>query len=185
MKNTLALAAAAALAAVSLTACGSDDADSAGHNDTDVAFAQGMIPHHAQAVEMSDILLAKDGLDPRVTDLAEEIKAAQQPEIEIMTGWLNEWDAEVPSTDMSEMDGMSSMDGMMSPEELADLEASSGDQASRLFLEQMTVHHDGAIEMAETEVEDGAYPEAVDLAENIIQTQQAEIARMEKLLGEL
>ncbi len=144
-----------------------------------------MIPHHAQAVEMSEILLATDGVDPQVADLAEQIKAAQQPEIQTMTGWLNEWDEDVPPTSTSEMGSMSSMEGMMSPEDMADLDAADGAQASRLFLEQMTEHHNGAIEMAESEVEDGAYPDAVDLAEQIIATQQAEIDTMERLLADL
>ena len=60
----------------------------ADHNGTDTMFVQGMIPHHAQAVEMSDIILTKQGIDAKVTALATKIKAAQAPEIEKMTGWL-------------------------------------------------------------------------------------------------
>lgn len=66
-------------------------AASADFNDADAMFAQKMIPHHAQAVEMSDIILAKEGVPAEVTDLATRIKAAQGPEIEKMTGWLQSW----------------------------------------------------------------------------------------------
>lgn len=145
-----------------------------------------MIPHHAQAVEMSDIVLAKDGVDPEVAQLAEEIKAAQAPEIETMTGWLEDWEEEVPpTTGMEDMEGESSMDGMMSAQDMVDLEAAPGEQASRLFLEQMTEHHTGAVDMAEQEVQDGEYADAISLAETIIETQQAEILQMEELLARM
>lgn len=172
-----------------LTSCGSDDADSTGSssgpNDTDVEFAQQMIPHHAQAVEMSDIVLAKDGLDPEVADLAEQIKAAQAPEIGTTTGWLTEWGEQVPPTiGMEDMEGMA-MNGMMSADDMADLQDADAAQAARLFLQQMTEHHTGAIDMAEQEVEAGSYPDAITLAETIIDSQQAEITQMEQLLGRL
>ncbi len=183
MNRTIPLLLAALAAAALLSACGSDD-DS--HNPTDVAFAQGMIPHHAQAIEMIDLLLAKNGVDPQVAELAEQIKAAQAPEIEAMTSWLEEWDEDVPpTTGMESMDDMSSMEGMMTEQDMGDLAAATGDEASRLFLQQMTEHHSGAIDMAEQETEDGSYPDATDLAEEIVQSQQAEIDTMNDLLARL
>ncbi|MDQ3664738.1 MAG: DUF305 domain-containing protein [Actinomycetota bacterium] len=167
-------------ATLSLTAC----AGGSEHNDADVNFAQDMIPHHAQAVEMSDLLLAKDGVDPDVADLAEQIKASQGPEIETMSGWLEDWEEDVPSTDM-DMGDMGQMDGMMSPDEMRELEDAAPADASRLFLEQMTEHHEGAIEMAGLEVEDGSSPEAIELAESIVESQQAEVERMDDLLSDL
>lgn len=68
-------------------------------------FVHMMIPHHQQAIEMSDIVLAKQGVDPQVTDLAKQIKAAQGPEIEKLQGWLNQWG-------MPGMPGTSGMPGM-------------------------------------------------------------------------
>ena len=62
-------------------------------NDQDVLFVQGMLPHHEQAVEMSDMILAKDGIDPQVVEIAQKIKDEQEPEINLMTGWLEDWDA--------------------------------------------------------------------------------------------
>lgn len=192
MKRAIPVLLAALIATVSLSACGSDDSgqtsdDTSTHNDTDVAFAQDMIPHHAQAVEMSDILLAKSGVDPNVADLATQIKQAQAPEIDTMTGWLEGWGEDVPATSgMSSMDDMEgSMDGMMSTADMRQLESATGDAAARLFLEQMTEHHSGAIAMAEQEVDAGAYPEAVALAETIIKTQQAEIDTMQGLLAQM
>lgn len=189
MKRTTTLLLATLATAATLSACGSDDTAAGGndnHNDTDVAFAQGMIPHHTQAIEMSDLVLAKDGVDPAVTKLAEQIKAAQAPELDTMIGWLEEWDEDVPpTTGMASMDDMSSMDGMMSEQDMAELEAATANEASRLFLQQMTEHHGGAIDMAEQEVDAGAYPAAITLAEDIIQSQQAEIGTMNKLLGRL
>ena len=146
----------------------------------DVMFATMMIPHHVQAIEMSDTVLEKEGVDPEVAALAERIKAAQQPEITQMEAWLDEWGA--PAAHMS---GMGHGSGMMSDEAMQALEAASGPEASRLFLEQMIVHHEGAIEMAEAELDNGQDPEAIALAEKIIADQTAEIAQMRQLLSEL
>ncbi len=93
-------------ASSSTAASTSAPASAQAHNHADVMFARHMIPHHQQAVEMSDMILAKKGIDPRVTELATQIKAAQGPEIEQMRGWLTEWGvpAEMPAMDMSGMD---------------------------------------------------------------------------------
>ena len=151
-------------------------------NDADVMFAQMMIPHHQQAVEMADMILAKDGIDEGVLTLAEEIKAAQQPEIEQLQGWLEEWGAD---SDTDSMDGMDHGGGMMSDEDMQSLDAATGADASRLFLEQMTMHHEGAITMAQDEVDNGQNADAVALAQTIVETQTAEIATMQELLAQL
>ncbi|MEG9250152.1 DUF305 domain-containing protein [Arthrobacter sp. Soc17.1.1.1] len=179
----------------------SADAVSEEHNDADVMFAQMMIPHHQQAVEMSDMMLTKDGISPEITDLATKIKDAQGPEIETMTGWLEAWgepmEPEGGSDDGSEghdmgnmgsdsdAGSMGSMGGMMSEDQMSDLESAEGTEASRLFLESMTAHHEGAIGMAQTEINDGENPEAIELAETIVDTQQAEIDQMKELLAGL
>ena len=151
-------------------------------NDADVMFAQMMIPHHQQAVEMADMILTKDGIGQGVLTLAEDIKAAQQPEIEQLQGWLDEWGADsVPGS----MAGMDHGDGMMSDEDMQTLEAATGADASRLFLEQMTMHHEGAITMAQDEVDNGQNPDAIELARTIVDTQTAEIATMQELLAQL
>lgn len=149
-------------------------------DDADVQFAQMMIPHHEQAVEMSDILLAKDGVDPEVRELAEQIRDAQQPEIDTMRAWLDEWGAE----EVDDAGGAHAGHGMMSAGDLDALEDADGADASRLFLEQMIVHHEGAIMMADIQAEDGEHPDAVRMAEQIIATQAEEIELMRDLLGE-
>ncbi|RXZ39708.1 DUF305 domain-containing protein [Agromyces binzhouensis] len=144
----------------------------------DVMFAQMMIPHHEQAVEMSEELLAKDGIDDSVRDLAEQIMAAQQPEIDLMRGWLDAWGAE----ELDDMGGMDHGDGMMSDDDLAILEEATGEEASRLFLQQMIVHHEGAVRMAQTEIAQGEHPDAVELAEAVVIAQTEEIAGMQAML---
>ena len=148
-------------------------------NNADMQFTMMMIPHHEQAVEMADMILAKDGIDERVITLAEQIKAAQGPEIELMESWLDEW-----GTPMGDMDGMDH-GGMMSDTDMQALEDATGAEASRLFLEQMIVHHEGAIEMAQDEVDNGQNPDVITLAENIIASQTTEIATMEDILATL
>lgn len=149
------------------------------HNSADTMFAQMMIPHHEQAVTMSEMMLAKTGIDPRVSELAEAIQAAQGPEIQKMADWLAAWD------EPREMSGDHSMDGMLSPQELAELDAARDTAAARLFLQQMIAHHEGAVAMARTELEDGSSPEAMELATAIIEDQNAEIEQMNNLLRNL
>ena len=153
----------------------------ADHNQADIMFAQMMIPHHAQAVEMSDIVLAKPDLPADVRALATRIKDAQAPEIETMTGWLKAWDVPTMMPDHSG-DGMS---GMVDAEGLEKLKAAQGTEAARLFMEQMTEHHEGAINMAKQEIGAGKYPDAIQLARDIVTAQEAEIAEMKKLLAAL
>ncbi|WP_157127507.1 DUF305 domain-containing protein [Cnuibacter physcomitrellae] len=162
----------------SSTMMSSGSSESATFNDQDVMFAQMMTAHHQQAIEMSDTLLSKSGVDEKVTQLAEKIKAAQQPEIDTMTGWLESWGA---STDGMMMDHGS--DGMMSADDMTALEQADGAAAGKLFLERMIQHHQGAIEMAQTEVDSGENADAVALAKKIITDQTAEIAQMQIMLA--
>jgi uncharacterized protein (DUF305 family) len=152
------------------------------HNDADVMFPQAMIPHHQQAVAMSDMILAKDGIDAKVTDLATQIKAAQAPEIAQMSGWLAGW-GENPSPSMGMDHDMGG--GMMSQADMDALDQAAGKDAARLFLTGMITHHKGAITMAQHEVANGQSPEAIALAQKIITDQQAEITTMTRLLTQL
>ncbi|MBZ5740318.1 DUF305 domain-containing protein [Nocardioides mangrovi] len=196
---------------LTLAACGSDDSDADAspsathtdadgqvHNDADVAFATEMIPHHAQAVQMVAMTRGRP-LDPAVRRLAEDIRAAQTPEIETMVDWLTAWGEDVPATsmdhahaghgsdgmdgmDMSGTDGMDDMPGMMSTEEMQDLSDASDDAFQDMWLRMMIEHHEGAIEMAGTESEDGVYDDALALADSIATSQQREIDTMQGLL---
>jgi uncharacterized protein (DUF305 family) len=168
----------------SATAAPSSTATAEAHNDADVMFAQHMIPHHTQAIEMSDTLLAKQGIDPRVTELATQIKAAQGPEIQQMQGWLTQWGTPSmpPMSGHGDMPGMS---GMMSEKDMTALKDAQGVDASKLFLTQMIAHHEGAITMAQSEIKDGQYPAAVEMARAIVTTQQQEIDTMNGILASL
>ena len=157
-------------------------APSAEVNDADIMFASMMIVHHEQAIEMSDIVLAAEGVDPAVAELAERITAAQAPEIAKLEGWLDEWGVDAEGPDSG---GMDHGDGMMSGGDLTALRAADGVEASRLYLEQMIVHHEGAVEMAQAQVDDGKDPAAVALAQTIIDAQTEEIQEMRDLLSAL
>ncbi|MBT1003996.1 DUF305 domain-containing protein [Paenarthrobacter sp. DKR-5] len=206
MNRNLPLSVVALAAAVALSACGSTSsgsnspgmtnmpgmdhpssmmtgpsaattASSASHNAVDTMFAQMMVPHHAQAIEMSDTILKKQGIDPRVTALAKKIKAAQSPEIDTMTGWLQAWG------EPASMSGDQSMGGTMSADDMNKLNAATGADASKLFLTQMIQHHQGAITMARDELAQGSDKDALSLAQSISSSQQAEISEMNSILG--
>jgi len=165
--------------------------ESANFNATDVGFAQGMIPHHAQAVEMADLALEKS-TNADVLALAKQIKASQNPEIQTMSGWLQSWGQKVPSTDsmsggghdMTDMGGMM-MGGMMTEADMEKLESSSGTAFDRLWMELMIQHHEGAVRMSEDELKDGKNLDVKALAQTIVTSQQAEISTMNSLLSKL
>ncbi len=152
-------------------------------NDADVMFVQGMIPHHKQAVEMSTTLVNKSGITADTTALAQQIQAAQQPEITAMETWLKTWGKSVDEG----MGGMNhgGMDGMATDAEMKAFDQADGSAAEKLYLEMMTKHHEGAIMMAQMEQKSGKNSDAIELAENIVSSQQAEIDIMKGLLAAL
>lgn len=150
-------------------------------NDDDVMFAQMMIPHHEQAVELSDIALDPNvGAGDPIRQLADEIKAAQDPEIDQMTSLLTEWGQ--PMAPMDGMDHGSMMKGMLSPEDLDALGELTGAEFDAAWTTAMIAHHEGAIEMAEEVLERGSNESIRELAESIITTQRAEIEVLRTLL---
>ena len=202
IKN-VASAATALTAVLVLTACGGADTSgtatspapvaptsaaapgaqvSAEHNDADIAFAQGMIPHHRQAVEMSALATGRAGSD-EVRRLAAAIEQAQAPEIAQMRGFLAAWGAPEPGGMGHGGMGHGGMAGMMTGDQMRRLEQSTGAAFDRMFLEMMIAHHEGAVQMAQTELADGVDPQARALAQEIIDAQQSEITVMRRLLG--
>ncbi|MEP7020319.1 MAG: DUF305 domain-containing protein [Pseudonocardiales bacterium] len=148
-----------------------------------MTFAQGMIPHHAQAIEMADIALdAKVGASQQVRDLATRIKNGQGPEIQLMTGWLTAWGQPVQAN-MGTGHDMASMDGMMSAAEMDTLGTMTAADFDKMWMEMMIRHHEGAIAMAQTVKAAGSSPDVLVLADKVIIAQQAEIAEMQALLG--
>jgi uncharacterized protein (DUF305 family) len=150
----------------------------ADHNAQDVRFAQEMILHHQQAIDMADLAPTRAS-DARVTDLAARIKVAQAPEIDQLTAWLHSWGQPVPDTSVGHMD----MPSMMSADDMAHLESQTGAAFDRTFLEQMIRHHEGAVEMARTESAKGKFADTTAMAASIVATQSAEIDEMRGLLG--
>ena len=183
---------------LALTACG-EDTDTGGapapeqtaangdvYNGADVEFATEMIQHHADALVMVDMTQGRD-LPPDVADLTEDIRATQAPEIETMVDWLTAWDEEVPETSRDHVNSHDTGpdDEMgMDPDDLSMLEDTDGDAFAQMWLEMMIEHHEGAIEMARAEQEDGTFGDALALAESIESGQTAEIELMEQLLEE-
>lgn len=160
-------------------------AGQAGHNQADVTFAQQMIPHHQQALDMAELVSSRT-TNVKVVDLAGRIHKAQDPEIQRMTGWLTTWGAAATSTGMT-MPGMSngqSMPGMMSDADMSKLQGMKGVEFDRMWLQMMIQHHQGAIDMAKTELAQGSSADAKTLAQKIIDGQQAEITEMNGLLGQ-
>jgi uncharacterized protein (DUF305 family) len=154
------------------------------HNQSDVTFAQNMIPHHQQAIQMSDTILGKQNIDPRVMQLATQIKAAQGPEIQQMQTWLNQWGQ--PTMSMTPgMGGTHGTPGMMSEQDMSALQSAQGVDAGKLFLTQMIQHHQGAIAMAQDEIKSGQYPPTIEMAHSIATSQQQEIATMQAILASL
>jgi uncharacterized protein (DUF305 family) len=187
-RTGLTLLAAAALG-VLLAGCGgshdmgmASPSSTTGASAADAMFAQMMIPHHQQAVEMSTLAETRAS-SPKIKALAAEIKEAQQPEIDQMTAWLEEWGMPVMPMDeaMSEHGGHG-MSGMLTDDQMQQLADANGPEFDRLFAEFMILHHEGAIDMAE-DVVDSKDPRVAALAAAIIKTQADEIAHMQGFLN--
>jgi uncharacterized protein (DUF305 family) len=153
----------------------------AGYNADDVAFATNMIPHHQQAVELS-ALVPDRSTNAELIALAEQISAAQQPEIETMKVFLVQWN-ENPDTNSGHAGHGSTMQGMVDAATMTKLESLNGADFDTLWLESMISHHQGAIEMAKAEIANGENVDAIGLAKNIVTAQEAEIGQMKQMLG--
>ena len=163
---------------------------------TDISFAQSMIPHHQQAVEMADMALdPAAGASPEVRALATDIKSAQDPEIEQMSRWLDGWGqptampgatspGDMPGMDHSghDMGGMT-VSGMMTDEDMQTLAGLTGPAFDEMWLQLMIDHHEGAVAMADQVAENTLDPDVAALAGAIITAQEEEIAAMQGLLG--
>lgn len=194
LTSRLAIPAASAVLILALSACGSgDDSHStmsgAGTTSStmaegmtttatsgDVEFAQMMIPHHEQAVEMADVALENDTASQDVKALAAQIKAAQDPEIQTMKGWLAQWGA-------SESAGQMDHGGMMSDDDMSSLMGASGPEFNQMWLTMMIEHHEGAVEMAQDVLATTSNPEVEKLATAVVEGQEKEITTMKGMLG--
>ena len=153
----------------------------AGYNADDVAFATNMVPHHQQAIELS-ALVPDRSTNPQLIALAQQIAAAQQPEINVMKVFLVQWN-ENPDTNSGHAGHGNAMQGMVDEATMSKLKSLNGAEFDKLWLESMISHHQGAIEMAKAEIANGDNADAKTLARNIVTTQEAEIGQMKQMLG--
>ena len=154
------------------------------HVKADTEFMQGMIGHHAQALDMVALLETRsESADMKM--LALRIKVSQQDEIRFMRNWLASRGETVPDEHAHHAHDFKRMPGMLSPDEMAKLAAAKGRDFDRLFLEYMITHHDGALVMVDALFKtDGAGQESeiYAFASDVIADQQMEIDRMAGML---
>jgi uncharacterized protein (DUF305 family) len=153
----------------------------------DVRFMQGMIHHHAQALDMTALLATRtDRADMK--KLAQRIEISQADEIKMMQRWLEVRHQEVPSEHAHHMPGAPMMPGMLTPEEMSRLAAATGAEFDRLFLEGMIKHHAGALTMVQelfSTAGAGQQSEIFAFASDVDADQRMEIDRMGVMLREL
>lgn len=147
-------------------------------NGVDLHFLAMMTPHHQQAVDMSEIILAAQGTSAATADLADRIKVGQEEEIDTMVDWAEQWDQH----DLMEQHSQHIANGMIAPEQLDQLKTLEGEEADTLFLQLMHSHHAGAVAMTQDQIDNGGYQPLVDLAQQMIDVQTAEMREMEQLL---
>lgn len=157
------------------------DQNDSGFSGQDLMFAQMMIPHHEQAVEMST-LAATHTTNPEVLALAGQIENAQEPEIKQMQEWLDASGGQRGGMEMDHMDHGMGMDGMLTDAQMTALDNASGAEFDKLYLEGMIAHHEGAIEMAKM-ITGSSNAEAKKLGEAIVTSQTAEIEKMQQMLA--
>lgn len=164
-----------------LTASATSAGQVAAHNADDVMFAQMMIPHHQQAVELA-AMVPDRSTNPEVIALAAKIAGEQQPEINTMKALLLQWD--VDPNEMSHESGHAgmAMAGMVDDATMVRLDSLKGASFDMLWLQSMISHHEGAIAMAKAEIADGESADMTTLAGSIVTAQQAEIDQMKQML---
>lgn len=156
------------------------------HTAADIAFMQGMIGHHAQAVEMTGLLKSRTNSED-MKKLATRIEVSQADEIKMMRGWLEARGAAAPG-EHAHHDPAHRMPGMLTPEEMNRLAAARGTAFDRLFLEYMIKHHEGALAMVRelfTSPGAGQESDIYAFASDVEADQRMEIARMAAMLKEL
>ncbi|ALV33558.1 DUF305 domain-containing protein [Streptomyces sp. CdTB01] len=167
----------------SASASASAEAGSASFNDADVTFAQMMIPHHEQALEMAQLADGRAS-DAEIKDIAGKIEQAQDPEIKTMKGWLESWNKPTATESMPGMDHGSG-DGMMSDADMEHLKGMKGTEFDKMFAEMMIDHHNGATTMAKDEQKNGKNADAVKTAGDIVKGQSAEVTQLQSILDRL
>jgi len=168
-----------------ITAAQASDVSRVQHTDADVRFMQGMIGHHAQAIEMTALLPSRTGSD-ELRKLAQRIEVSQADEIKMMQDWLTRRGQKLPDPHAHHAPGAPLMPGMLTAEEMARLTAAKGTAFDRLFLELMIKHHEGALKMVQDLFATsgaGQEPDVFAFASDVDADQRMEIDRMLAVLG--
>lgn len=153
------------------------------HNSADVAFAEGMIPHHQQALALAALVPGRS-TNPAVIKIAAGIAAQQGPEVTAMRAMMIQWQVDPPATSHhGGSSGSGNQQGMVDDATMATLKTLKGAQFDTLWLKSMIGHHQGAVAMAKTEIADGESQDMKVMANNIVITQEAEIGDLKQLLG--
>ncbi|MEU3163948.1 DUF305 domain-containing protein [Streptosporangium sp. NPDC006930] len=153
----------------------------------DVLFMQGMIPHHAQALRMTDLVPSRSK-NRDITLIAQRMQASQEDEIALMRRWLQDRDQKVPDANHDHSGaGGELMPGMLTEEQFAELKKATEKDFDRLFVQYMITHHTGALQMVEKLFGDGGGQETeiFTYASHVDADQRIEIDRMQKLLAQL
>ncbi len=176
--------------AAALAGCSNED-----HNEADVEFATAMVEHHAQAIQMANYTIGREGIDPRIAELAEEIRISQTAEIDEMAELLRAWGEDVPETGFATGDSHShdtgaghgehaDMPGMMSGAEMDELAGAQGDAFAEMWMRMMIEHHEGALTMIDEVQDDGEHDGLRGLAEEMEAAQRTEIGDLERWLAD-
>lgn len=177
-RTRIALVALTALFAVIVAGCSSSKSDSPTYNDADVSFLQMMYPHHAQAVDMAKMVPSRSQNQELIT-LAKNVENAQAPEMQQITKLLASFGKPAPSATMDH-----AMAGIMSQDQMTELAGLSGPAFDKMWMRMMVEHHQGAIDMSNTELKNGTNADARALAQSIATAQQGEIDQMNKMLAQ-
>jgi uncharacterized protein (DUF305 family) len=175
--------------AAALAGCSSED-----HNEADVDFATAMVEHHAQAIQMANFTIGRNGIDPRIAELAEEIRVSQTAEIDEMSALLRTWGEEVPETGFATGDSHShdtemaggdhaDMPGMMTAAEMEELSGAPDGAFAPMWMRMMIEHHEGALTMIDEVQDDGEHEGLRGLAEEMESAQRTEIGDLERWLA--
>jgi uncharacterized protein (DUF305 family) len=184
--QVLRLALACTLAAVLAPAASGQATSAQRHVEADIRFMQGMIGHHAQALDMAALVASRTDR-PEMRMLAERIDVSQRDEIAFMRRWLRDRGAEAPVPEPGHAHHGHLMPGMLTGDEMARLEQARATAFDRLFLEGMIKHHGGAIAMVKAlfDAGGGQESEIFRFASDVDTDQRAEIRRMQALLASL
>lgn len=168
-----------------LVGCGGSNPD--GFNEADATYATGLVSHHAQTLQLLDLTLGRDNLDPQFGTLADESRQARFDEAATAQRWLKTWGKQVPKTvlehdhDQGGVTYDTSIPGVLSSAELHSLERAKGAAFAQAWLRKLIAHEQGAVKLAADAIEDGQNAKVVAFARKDEKAHQQQVAQLERL----